>query len=57
MPVLAIGAQASLGGPVAEQVRRYPDSVTGAVVEDCGHWLCEEQPAKLAALLLPFLKG
>ncbi|MDG4803515.1 hypothetical protein [Micromonospora sp. WMMD980] len=32
-------------------------SVTGAVVEECGHWLCEEQPAKLAALLLPFLKG
>ncbi|MCZ7440311.1 alpha/beta hydrolase [Micromonospora sp. WMMC241] len=56
MPVLAVGAQASLGGQVAEQVRRYADSVTGAVVEDCGHWLFEEQPAKLAALLLPFLR-
>ncbi|MEU7575009.1 alpha/beta hydrolase [Micromonospora sp. NPDC049240] len=57
MPVLAVGAQASLGAQVAEQVRRYADRVTGEVVEDCGHWLFEEQPAKLTALLLPFLKG
>ena len=57
MPVLAIGAQASLGGQVAEQVRRYADSVTGEVVEDSGHWLYEEQPAELTALLLPFLRG
>ncbi|WP_422744857.1 alpha/beta fold hydrolase [Micromonospora sp. WMMD754] len=57
MPVLAVGAQASLGGQVAEQVRRYADRVTGEVVEECGHWLFEEQPAKLAALLLPFLRG
>ncbi|MEU5941794.1 alpha/beta hydrolase [Micromonospora sp. NPDC047548] len=56
MPVLAIGAQASLGGQVAEQVRRYASSVTGEVVKDSGHWLFEEQPAELAALLLPFLR-
>ncbi len=57
MPVLAIGAQASLGGQVAEQVRRYANSVTGEVVKDSGHWLYEEQPAELTALLLPFLKA
>ncbi|GGM60734.1 hypothetical protein GCM10011608_52260 [Micromonospora sonchi] len=57
MPVLAIGAQASLGGQVAEQVRRYASSVTGEVVKDSGHWLYEEQPAELTALLLPFLKA
>ncbi|MFU8872214.1 alpha/beta fold hydrolase [Micromonospora sp. SL4-19] len=57
MPVLAVGAQASLGPQVADQVRRYADTVTGEVVEDCGHWLFEERPAELAALLLPFLRG
>ncbi|GIJ26577.1 hypothetical protein Vqi01_17390 [Micromonospora qiuiae] len=57
MPVLAIGAQASLGGQVAEQVRRYANSVTGEVVKDSGHWLFEEQPAELTALLLPFLNA
>ncbi|MFG2061580.1 alpha/beta fold hydrolase [Micromonospora sp. NPDC048871] len=57
MPVLAIGAQASLGGQVADQVRQYADSVTGEVIEDSGHWLFEEQPAELTALLLPFLRA
>ncbi|MFG1900276.1 alpha/beta fold hydrolase [Micromonospora carbonacea] len=55
MPVLAVGAAASLGGQVADQVRRYARRVEGRVVEDCGHWLFEERPAELTALLLPFL--
>ena len=57
MPVLAVGARASLGEQVAEQVRRYADTVTGEVVEECGHWLFEERPAELADLLLPFLRN
>lgn len=56
MPVLAVGARASLGDQVAEQVRRYADTVTGEVVEECGHWLFEERPAEMAALVLPFLR-
>ena len=56
MPVLAVGARASLGDQVAEQVRRYASSVSGEVVEDSGHWLFEEQPAELASLLLRFLR-
>ncbi|MGX4657309.1 alpha/beta fold hydrolase [Micromonospora sp. SCSIO 07396] len=55
MPVLAVGAAASLGGQVADQVRRYAHTVDGRVVADCGHWLFEERPAELTALLLPFL--
>ncbi|MBY8871959.1 alpha/beta hydrolase [Micromonospora sp. PLK6-60] len=56
MPVLAVGAGASLGGQVADQVRRYADTVDGRVVEDSGHWLFEERPAELTRLLLPFLR-
>ncbi|WP_328340954.1 alpha/beta fold hydrolase [Micromonospora sp. NBC_00421] len=56
MPVLAVGAAASLGGQVADQVRRYARTVDGQVVADCGHWLFEERPAALTALLLPFLR-
>ncbi|SCF10695.1 Pimeloyl-ACP methyl ester carboxylesterase [Micromonospora matsumotoense] len=55
MPVLAVGAAASLGGQVADQVRRYARTVDGRVVADCGHWLFEERPTELASLLLPFL--
>ena len=43
MPVLAVGAAASLGGQIADQVRRYARTVDGHVVEECGHWLFEER--------------
>ncbi|MFC4021061.1 alpha/beta fold hydrolase [Micromonospora sp. GCM10011542] len=55
MPVLAIGARASLAEKVAEQAGRYADAVRGEVVEDCGHWLYEEQPDQMLALLRGFL--
>ena len=56
MPVLAVGAAASLGGQVADQVRRYADTVRGEVIEDCGHWLYEERPDEMLALLRDFLR-
>ncbi|MET7861678.1 alpha/beta fold hydrolase [Micromonospora taraxaci] len=55
MPVLAVGAAASLGGQVAEQVRQYAEAVRGEVIEDCGHWLYEERPNEMLALLRDFL--
>ncbi|MFF5172667.1 alpha/beta fold hydrolase [Micromonospora sp. NPDC000089] len=57
MPVLAVGARASLGEQVAGQVRGYATTVTGEVVEECGHWLFEERPTELLDLLLRFLRG
>ncbi|GAB3805607.1 alpha/beta fold hydrolase [Micromonospora zhanjiangensis] len=56
MPVLALGARASLGDAVATQVARYATTVTGDVVEDCGHWLFEEQPTELTTRLTRFLQ-
>ncbi|MGC0343694.1 alpha/beta fold hydrolase [Streptomyces sp. SLBN-8D4] len=57
MPVLAIGADGSLGSSVAKQVRRYATHVTPAVVPDSGHWIYEEQPKVTTDLLLHFLGG
>ena len=57
MPVLAIGASASLGSFVPDQVRQYATNVTGVVVPDSGHWMYEEHPAQMARILLTFLKG
>ncbi|MFE1834443.1 alpha/beta fold hydrolase [Streptomyces sviceus] len=57
MPVLAIGADGSLGSSVAKQVRRYATHVTPAVVPDSGHWIYEEQPKVTTDLLLRFLGG
>ncbi|WP_432989068.1 alpha/beta fold hydrolase [Dactylosporangium sp. CA-233914] len=55
MPVLAIGAAGSLKDFVPTQVAGYATNVTGVVVPDSGHWMYEERPAELTALLLRFL--
>jgi pimeloyl-ACP methyl ester carboxylesterase len=56
MPVLAIGASASLGSFEATQVRQYATHVTGVVIPDSGHWIYEEHPAELTRILLRFLR-
>ena len=56
MPVLAIGASASLGSSEAANVRQYATNVTGVVIPDSGHWIYEEHPAELTRILLQFLR-
>ncbi|WP_328760490.1 alpha/beta fold hydrolase [Streptomyces sp. NBC_00271] len=55
MPILAVGAASSHATRVADQVRQYARHVQGVVVDDCGHWLYEEQPLETARLLRGFL--
>ncbi|MGW5354762.1 alpha/beta fold hydrolase [Streptomyces sp. NPDC004031] len=55
MPVLAIGASGSLGTSEGDQVRKYASHVTGVVVPNSGHWIYEEHPEELTAMLLRFL--
>ncbi|MEW1779669.1 alpha/beta hydrolase [Streptomyces sp. NPDC086777] len=57
MPVLAVGAEGSLGDSVPKQVKKYATHVTGVVVPGSGHWLYEERPAEMTRILLTFLKG
>ncbi len=54
MPVLAIGAQGSLGEFVGTQVKQYASDVTGMVIADSGHWIYEEHPDEMAQKLLAF---
>ncbi|AKH84752.1 hypothetical protein AA958_23930 [Streptomyces sp. CNQ-509] len=56
MPVLAVGAENSLGQTVSDQVRRYATDVRGEVVADSGHWIFEERPGEMTRLLLDFLR-
>jgi pimeloyl-ACP methyl ester carboxylesterase len=37
-----------------ESLRRVADDVRGGIVDDCGHWIAEEQPAILCDQLLRF---
>lgn len=57
MPVLAIGgAQAfGRGGESLSSLQRVATDVRGGVMQDCGHWIPEEQPGRLADELLHFL--
>lgn len=57
MPVLALGGDRAWGrGPeVLESLTRLATNVQGGVIENCGHWIPEEQPEQLLRHLLPFL--
>ncbi|MEO6362426.1 MAG: alpha/beta hydrolase [Caldimonas sp.] len=61
MPVLAVGggrADARGRGSEPEQsLKLIADDVVGAVVADSGHFVPEEQPAELAALLLAHFRS
>lgn len=59
MPVLALwGASALFGvAPVLDVWRDYAVDVAGEAIPECGHFLAEERPAELVALLRPFLAG
>jgi pimeloyl-ACP methyl ester carboxylesterase len=55
MPVLAIGAEKSLGASVAATMRNAATNVREAVVPGAGHWLMEERPDAIIALVGKFL--
>ncbi len=55
MPVLAIGGAQYCGALVAETMRLAADDVTEAVLDDCGHYVAEEQPARFTEILANFL--
>ena len=57
MPVLALGGNKAWGRgmEVLESLQRLGSNVRGGVIDHCGHWMAEEQPAVLLQHLLPFL--
>jgi pimeloyl-ACP methyl ester carboxylesterase len=42
---------------VAETMRPVAGDVTEVVVDDCGHYVAEEQPARFTEILQDFLGG
>ena len=57
MPVLTVGGTVSFGERLAEEIRPLAKQMQSAMIEDCGHYLAEEQPERLADTLLQFLRG
>jgi pimeloyl-ACP methyl ester carboxylesterase len=55
IPVLALGGDVSLGSTPLNAMRAVAENVQGDVIERCGHWMPEEQPAATLARLQAFL--
>jgi pimeloyl-ACP methyl ester carboxylesterase len=55
MPVLAMGAEKSLGAGEAEILRVVATNVTMGIVPNSGHWIMEENPKATTASIVDFL--
>ena len=54
MPVLAIGAQQNVGSMLEQSLRPLTENVRGLVIENCGHFIPDEQPDRLVRRLVAF---
>jgi hypothetical protein len=54
MPVLAPGGSGGMGEHLRSLVEPFAERVDGGAIEDCGHYVMEEQPELLAGRLLDF---
>ncbi|MGV9352166.1 alpha/beta fold hydrolase [Streptomyces misionensis] len=55
LPVLAVGGALWSGAGAAQTMRLVADDVTEVVLDDCGHYPAEEQPARFVEVLEDFL--
>jgi pimeloyl-ACP methyl ester carboxylesterase len=56
MPVLALGGQSALGRNLLVLMESLAVDVHGGEIEDCGHYVMEEQPEVVASKLLDFFQ-
>ena len=56
MPVLTVGGTASAGADLEEEIRPLVKQMRAVTIENCGHYLAEEQPERLIDELLRFFR-
>ncbi|CZR56879.1 related to hydrolases or acyltransferases (alpha/beta hydrolase superfamily) [Phialocephala subalpina] len=56
MPVLALGGEKAVGKMLVSMVSPLAVDVKGGEIEDCGHYVMEEQPEAVAGWLLDFFQ-
>lgn len=55
MPVLTVGGAASFGVHLEGEIRPLAANMRAVMIDQCGHYLAEEQPERLTEELLKFL--
>jgi pimeloyl-ACP methyl ester carboxylesterase len=55
LSVLAVGGRKGLGEFTAQDMRNAAENVASVIIEDCGHFVYDEQPEALANTMLSFL--
>jgi pimeloyl-ACP methyl ester carboxylesterase len=55
LPILAIGGGKGIGEGVATTMRMVAENVESKIIPHSGHWVAEEAPEQLLAVLTPFL--
>lgn len=56
MPILALGGKSGVGDRLRMSMESLGDHVEGGEIEDCGHYVMEEQPEVVSSRLLGFFK-
>jgi len=54
MPVLGIGGRHNAGELVSKTLAAVANTVTSEIIDDAGHWPCNENPTALARVLPKF---
>ena len=57
VPLLALGGSSAVGAGMGVMAAKISDNVQSHVVEDCGHFLPEEQPDAVAKYIWDFLES
>jgi pimeloyl-ACP methyl ester carboxylesterase len=57
VPVLAVGAQYGIGDAIGIAMNKVSDHVTAYNIEDCGHYVPEERPEQLLALIYAHIEN
>lgn len=56
-PVLALGGDVGSAPNIHKLMKPLCESLTGGLIEACGHYIPEEQPEQLATELISFFKA